>query len=137
MSKYLLDTNICVHFLRGKYNFDKKFREIGIENCFISEITIIELAYGVENSDIAFKLKQIESFEKLKLLFAGRILPIISCTALYAQNRVRLRKLGKSISDFDLLIGCTSLSFGLIMVSENVSEFERIEDIQLENWVVR
>ena len=36
--KYLLDTNICVHFLRGKFNLDQKLRAVGIENCAISEI---------------------------------------------------------------------------------------------------
>lgn len=48
--KYLLDTNIVAHFLRGAYQLDTKIREVGIENCFISEITIAELEYGVENS---------------------------------------------------------------------------------------
>jgi len=41
--KYLLDTNICIHFFRGKFNLYDKFQEIGIENCAISEITLAEL----------------------------------------------------------------------------------------------
>jgi tRNA(fMet)-specific endonuclease VapC len=41
------------------------------------------------------------------------------------------------ISDFDLLIGCTSIVNNLIMVTENLKEFERIEEIILENWVKR
>ena len=48
--KYLLDTNICVHFLRGKYEIDKTIKEKGLENCYISEITVLELRFGAENS---------------------------------------------------------------------------------------
>jgi tRNA(fMet)-specific endonuclease VapC len=48
--KYLLDTNICVHFLRGKFEVDKILKAKGVENCYISEITVLELRFGAENS---------------------------------------------------------------------------------------
>ncbi len=41
------------------------------------------------------------------------------------------------ISDFDLLIGSTAISNDLIMVTENVKEFKRINGIRIENWVNR
>lgn len=41
------------------------------------------------------------------------------------------------ISDFDLLIGCTAVENDLIMVTENVHEFERIAGITIENWIKR
>ena len=43
MEKYLLDTNICIFLLRGKYNVDKKLDLVGLENCFISEISVGDL----------------------------------------------------------------------------------------------
>jgi tRNA(fMet)-specific endonuclease VapC len=49
--QYLLDTSTCVFFLRGKLNLDQIIKEKGLENCFISEITVFELKYGAENSD--------------------------------------------------------------------------------------
>lgn len=48
--KYLLDTNICIHFFRGKYKLIEKLENIGINNCAISEITLAELVFGAENS---------------------------------------------------------------------------------------
>lgn len=48
--KYLLDTNICVHFLRGKFDVDEVIKSKGLQNCYISEITVLELRYGAENS---------------------------------------------------------------------------------------
>lgn len=64
MKKYLLDTNICVYFLNGKFSLREKFDEIGIINCFISEITIAELKYGIEKSTRKTENKKIiESFQ--------------------------------------------------------------------------
>ncbi len=44
--KYLLDTCICAFWLRDKFNVDLRVNEVGMENCYISEITVAELKYG-------------------------------------------------------------------------------------------
>ena len=57
--KYLLDTDISVFYLRGKYNINQKLKEvIGYDNCFISEITLAELKYGAELSERLEAIKQ-------------------------------------------------------------------------------
>lgn len=70
-------------------------------------------------------------FEQIK------ILPIFNAIQIYAKEKVKLRKNGMMISDFDLLIGSTAISNELIMITENVREFERISNIVIENWVIR
>ena len=50
MKKYLIDTNICIYYIKGQFNLHKKFAEIGADNLYISEVTIAELKYGIENS---------------------------------------------------------------------------------------
>lgn len=131
--KYLLDTNICIHFLRGKFNLLEKFQEVKIEDCAISEITLAELVFGAENSSNPKKnLELIEIFTNRVI-----ILPIINAIYLYGKEKARLRSSGQMISDFDLLIGCTAVEKNLIMVTENLKEFERISGIQIENWVNR
>lgn len=47
---YLLDTNICIYFLKGRYGLAEKINSIGFENIFISEITVAELKFGAEKS---------------------------------------------------------------------------------------
>jgi tRNA(fMet)-specific endonuclease VapC len=131
--KYLLDTNICIHFFRGLFELDKKFSEIGIENCAISEITLAELVYGAEySSNPENNHKLIEDFsDKIS------ILPIIESIHRYGKEKARLRKKGELISDFDLLIGATSIEHELVMVTENTKEFSRISNIKIENWIKR
>lgn len=130
---YLLDTNICIHFFRGNFNLLEKIQIVKLNNCAISEITLAELVFGAENSSNPEKnLKLITSFsEQLN------ILPILSGIEFYAKEKVRLRKEGKMISDFDLLIGSTAVANDLIMVTENTKEFKRIANLKIENWIVR
>lgn len=131
--KYILDTNICIHLFRGKYNLIEKFEEINLDDCAISEITLAELIFGAENSPNPKKnYKIIDTFsEQIK------ILPIFNSIQIYAKEKVRLRRKGIMISDFDLLIGSTAIANELIMVTENVKEFNRISGIYIENWVKR
>ena len=107
--------------------------EIGIETCAISEITLAELIFGAENSPNPKKNHLlIERFiEQIT------ILPIFNSILKYGKQKAKLKKKGRLISDFDLLIGCTATENDLIMVTENVNEFERIEGIKIENWINR
>ena len=50
MKKYLIDTNICIFYMKGMFNLNDKFEKADPDNCFISEITLAELKFGVENS---------------------------------------------------------------------------------------
>lgn len=132
--KYLLDTSTCVFFLRGQINLDKVIREKGLENFYVSEISVFELRYGAENSDNPGKShKAVDSF-----LSGLSVVPIAGCVRLYAKEKVRLRKQGISLHDeFDLLIGVTAVEHNLVLVTDNVKHFERINKIRIENWIKR
>lgn len=132
--QYLLDTSTCVFYLRGKLDLASIIREKGRKNFFISEITVVELRFGAENSDNPEKAhKAVDDFVN-----GLSIIPIIGSIKRYAKEKVRLRKMGKPINDeFDLLIGVTSVENNLVLVTDNVKDFERLEDIQIENWYQR
>lgn len=50
MTRYLLDTNICIFMLKNRYGVAERIRKAGYDNCFISDITLAELYYGASNS---------------------------------------------------------------------------------------
>ena len=128
--EYLLDTNICIYLFKGKFNLDKKLLEVGLSNCAISEITYAELIYGAEKSKKReANLDLVENFTSQII-----ILPIFNGIKIFAKEKARLRKEGKIISDFDLLIGATAIANKMIMVTNNVSEFSRMRNINIENW---
>ena len=103
---------------------------MGPEHCFISEITLAELKFGVAKSQAKKKNQQVlENF-----LNGIQILPIFPALDIYASEKARLQKEGKIIYDFELLIGVTPVSFDLVMVTNNTNHFNRIEKIKLEDW---
>ena len=51
MKKYLIDTNIAIFYMKGKFDLETKFEKANPDNCFISEITLAELKFGVEKSE--------------------------------------------------------------------------------------
>lgn len=132
MKQFLLDTNICIYYIKGLHDLKSKFEEVGPENCFISEITLAELKFGVAKSQAKEKnQKALQNF-----LSGVQILPIFPALDIYAEEKARLQKSGKIIDDFDLLIGATAVSFDLKMVTNNTSHFSRLTDIKLEDWTV-
>lgn len=56
---FLIDTNICIYFLKGKFDLVNKFDEIGIDKLYISEITVAELKFGAAKSDHPVKNKKL------------------------------------------------------------------------------
>lgn len=83
--KYLLDTCICVYWLRDKFNVKDRIDSVG--------------------------------FDK------------------YAEEKARLTIAGTPTGDFDLLIGCTAVAKKMVMVTQNIKDFENIGHIKLENWI--
>lgn len=130
VKQYLIDTNIAIFYMKGKFQLEAKFDGLAADNCFISEITLAELKFGVENSEQPQKnSKVLENF-----LTGVQILPIFHSLDLYAKEKARLRKAGTPIDDFDLFIGVTSVMHNLVMVTNNTSHFQRITGIVLEDW---
>lgn len=136
MNRYLLDTNICVFLLRGMYEIDKMLDNVGLEHCYISEITEAELKYGAELGRRKGMKQRTQMLEEL--LSSLHILPISRAIDLFAAEKARLRLSGTPCEDdFDLLIGCTSLVYDMVLVTENVKDFKNLTGIKLENWVKR
>jgi tRNA(fMet)-specific endonuclease VapC len=76
----LFDTNICIYYIKGRYELAEKFSKIKREHRFISEISLAELKYGVQNSESVNRNKR-----ALELFLTGvNILPILPTLDFYA-----------------------------------------------------
>jgi len=132
MTKYLLDTNICVFFLRGKSSIAEQIIDRGIDNCFISEITVAELLYGVECDNYNSNENRRKLNEFIDIL---KVIPITNVLLEYAQQKAILRKNGTLIDDMDLFIGSTAIVNNLVLVTDNVKHLSRLSNIKTENWL--
>lgn len=131
MIKYLLDTNILVDILRGKDSpVSAKLMDIGLKRCAIADLTVFELLFGAFFSE--HQEKNLPLVEALTSRFS-----ILSSSAAYreaARQKALLRQAGQLIEDIDLLIGCTSITNHLILVTDNLKHMRRLENIQLDSW---
>jgi tRNA(fMet)-specific endonuclease VapC len=103
---------------------------VGEQNCFISEMTVAELKYGIENS------KTVEAMRIIVEAFIPKfaVIPIYNSLDIYAKEKSKLKKQGLLIDDFDILIGSTSIANNLTMVTNNVAHLSRLENIVIEDW---
>ncbi len=135
MSQYLLDTNICIHWSKDEFGLREKIRQVGVENCFLSELTIAELIYGIAKSAPSKQAANRQSLDILRRLFADRILLVGSGFEIYGLEKVRLRAAGRPVDDLDLLIGSTAVAHGLTLVTRNTRHFADLINLPLENWL--
>lgn len=131
--KYMLDTNICVYLIKKKpENVLIKLHSNMGEGVSISSITLAELMHGVEAS--AYPERNALALNQF--LSIMDILPFDDeAAAEYGKICATLRRQGTPIGVMDMLIAAHAKAKGLIIVTNNVGEFERIEGLGLENWV--
>lgn len=131
MNGYLLDTSICVYLFRGNRDVMQRLNRIGFEHCFICDVVLAELRYGAYNSNfVEDNLKMIDDF-----IEEVQVLPFANSIDVYAKEKVRLKKAGMPIEDFDLLIGCAAKAAKLTMVTNNIKHFCHIEGLVIEDWI--
>ena len=127
---FLIDTNICIYFLKGMFDLVDKFDKIGIENLFISEITVAELKFGAAKSEHPVRNKIVIE----ELISKFNQIPIYKSLDIFAEEKARLQKTGNIVDDFDLLIGATAVANNMTLVTNNEKHFKRLKGIQVENW---
>ena len=132
MRRYLLDTNMVIFLFKKRFEMNEKIKQVGIENCAISEVSVAELHFGVECSPIdVIEEKRIRLNSFLERI---QIIPFSTAIELYAKEKARLNKLGEIIPDFDILIGTTAVANNLVLVTNNSRHLSRIQDIEIEDW---
>jgi len=133
--KYLLDTNVCIDFLNGRFPWvTERIRETDPADLGLSSIVVAELRYGAEKS----RRRQEENHKKLDLLFSevGIIEFDEGAAQAFGIIRSTLEARGTPIGPFDMLIAAHAISKEMILVSDNTREFSRVDGIKLENWRV-
>ena len=129
---YILDTDICVFWLKGDRSIEMIIEKQGIENVFVTIITACELYFGAYNSQ-----KKDDNMSALDDLFSmiGIIQTTSEVAKIFGETKTHLKMFGKLINDADLLIASIVIANNGILVTNNTTHFERIPDLKLENWL--
>ena len=130
--KYLLDINVCIKFLNGRSLAIKQtINDKNPDDIVLCSIVKAELFYGALKS--AQPDKNIERLNRFVSQFESFPFDNDAAEA-YGRIRSDLEKLGTPIGPNDLLIASIALANGVILVTNNIKEFGRIQSLTLEDW---
>ena len=132
MKRCTLDTNIITAFLKNDLNVLTKVSEyLDAFDCLsINIISYYEILRGLIDLGNRKKLKEFDEFIEENELISIRKGTIQKAAEIYAY----LKKRGNLIEDADILIAAIALVENLVLVTDNVRHFERVDGLQIENW---
>jgi len=130
---FLLDTNVCVSYLRAKNSagIEARLKAANPGDAALCSVVKAELIYGAERSQQAQRnLAQLQHF------FSGfPSLPFDDrAAAVYGMIRANLEASGTPIGPNDLMIASIAVASGLVLVTSNTAEFSRVSGLSIENW---
>ena len=128
---HLLDTNICIGILRQRPGMVTRLKQHAPTDCGVSQVTVYELLCGAEKSqDPVGGRQKVERFLSviMELLFDR------GAAEAAARIRVDLERKGMMIGPYDLLIAGHALANNCTLVTNNLSEFQRVTGLKVEAW---
>ena len=136
--QYLLDTNILIDFVKEVPSVVEEILQVGTHQCCMSVISLHELYYGAqlarENKD-EYYFQELEKINTLLEYFT--VLNLNTHGEEYAFIKYALRKKGKPVDEFDMLIAAQAVAEGLTIVTDNLKHFQNMPNVKVENWMER
>lgn len=130
--RYLLDTNVCIEYLRGRnLALRNRMNAMSASDFCVCSIVLAELYRGAfKSSDSQGNLGLINRF-----LLDVRSIPFDDvCAALCGELRADLERQGHPIGPYDIQIAAIALVHGLTLVTGNLGEFNRVPGLLVEDW---
>ncbi|SEE73368.1 type II toxin-antitoxin system VapC family toxin [Ruania alba] len=129
---YLLDTNVLVALLRNQGGRARPRLRAAEGRVAVSTISEMELEYGIERSqhpvqnrqaaDELLSLVEVLEFDTIAAMHAGRIRAVLAAA-------------GTPIGPFDSLLAGHARSLGLVLVTNNTREFDRVPGLEVQDWL--
>jgi tRNA(fMet)-specific endonuclease VapC len=129
---YLLDTDTCVHWLRGRETVRQQLAAAGPSGVGLSVVTLAELRYGADCS-----ARPEANHVAIDDFVSGLTVVGLDDDAArtFGSVKAELRRQGMLIEDSDLFIAATARARGLTLVTNNTEHFRRVPGLTLENWL--
>lgn len=135
MPRFMLDTDTCSCIMKRSYPAVlKRLQAVAVTDVCMSMITKAELLYGVEVSP---RRAQDTAALAAFLPYVGALEFTDDAALHYAEIRADLKTRGALVGANDLFIAAHARALGLVLVTNNMTEFRRVADLKLENWTAR
>jgi tRNA(fMet)-specific endonuclease VapC len=129
----MLDTNICIYIIKNRpQSVLEELKKCDVGDIILSSITVSELMYGAHKSQ--FVEKNLQAIEHFLIPF-DVVNYDYKASLEYGKIRAALEQNGQPIGALDTLIAAHAKSLDVVLVSNNLKEFERVKGLKVENWV--
>lgn len=130
----MLDTNILIYLMKFRSPaIVERIAALDDDDVVMSWVTYAQLLKGAEGSQRPEVVTGVLDELAAAIPVDYRVGPELC--RIYGHHAHRLRRAGTPIGANDLWIGCHALSLGAVLVTTNLSEFSRIDGLDLRNWV--
>jgi len=133
MKRSTLDTNIITAFLKKDFRVVRRVSDYleYFDRLTINIISYYEILRGLKDLGNEEKLRRFEEFVQENELVAIRKETVVKAAEIYAY----LKKQGNLIEDADILMASIAIVEDLVLITNNIKHFERIESLATENWL--
>lgn len=130
---FLLDTDTIIFSLKGHEAIKKNLQQHFEDPMKICVITLMELYFGAYKSEkVTGNLAKVRTIENsFEIISTGK-----ESAEIFGMLKASLEKSGTPLDDFDLIIASCALSHNLVLVTNNIKHFDRVEGLRLTNWTV-
>jgi tRNA(fMet)-specific endonuclease VapC len=132
MLRYMLDTSLCIRVLRDRPSAMRERFNREADGLCTSSVVLMELFYGAEKS------ARTAHHRRAVADFAARLEVLVfdaAAAAHAADIRAELERRGQPIGAYDLQIAGHARSQGLIVVTDDLGEFRRVDGLRSEDWL--
>ena len=136
MKRCTLDTNIITAFLKKDLRVASRVSDYleYFDRLTINIISYYEILRGLKDLRNEEKLKKFEEFVQENELVSIRKETVVKAAEIYAY----LKKQGNLIEDADILMASIAIVEDLVLITNNIKHFERIESLRTEiGWQLR
>jgi tRNA(fMet)-specific endonuclease VapC len=131
--KFVLDTNHLIGVLKCDPRVRSRTDALPPEEVGIPLLALAEILYGAHRS--ARAVENLAAIARVR-----RVLPVLAVTEAiverYAQVRASLAARGRPKGDFDLVIACTALEHGAILLTnDGALKDGDIEGLAVDDWL--
>ena len=130
--RHLLDTNTLIAMTKERPGVLERLTSIPASAILLSSVVVAEIEYGIAKSTRQEHNRRV--FDKL--LDGFQVVPFDAIAArLYGPIRARLERQGRLIGPYDLMIAAHARALDAVLVTDNVGEFTRVDDLVVDNWL--
>ena len=130
---YLLDTNACIQHLKFADSPITRKLTIHLPETAVCSVTKAELFYGAMRSNNPTQSLRVQ--QEFLELFVSLAFDD-EAARICGRIRAQLAERGTPIGPYDLQIAAIALAYDLTLITHNVGEFNRVQDLKIEDWQI-